>query len=86
VSSIPNSAMPRAQAVPSSVVAASQAQSPTKTERLIARTRSVPTGAWIAGAAALGVAAAAAAVTLWERPQPKKRRPAARRPRAKTAA
>jgi hypothetical protein len=83
VSSIPNSAMPHAQTVPSSVVAARQEPQASAADRLIARTRSVPTGAWIAGAAALGVAAAAAAATLWDRPQPKKRRPAARRPRGK---
>ena len=72
MSSIPNSAMPRAQAAPSVMV--DEPASLKTFDRIVNRSRNVPLGAWLVGAAALGVAAAAATVSLWERPQPKKNR------------
>ena len=72
MSSIPNSAMPHAHAAPSVIV--DEPTSSTTFDRIVNRSRNVPLGAWLVGAAALGVAAAAATVSLWERPQPKKSR------------
>ena len=72
MSSIPNSAMRHAHAAPSVIV--DEPKSLTTLDRIVNRSRTVPLGAWLVGAAALGVAAAAATVSLWERPQPKKRR------------
>lgn len=83
MSSIPNSAIPRAQSVNPGLDAVAHPMM----DRLLGAARSVPTGAWMAGAAALGVAAAAA-TTLWERAHPaaKKATPAPRRARRKSAA
>jgi hypothetical protein len=80
MSSIPNSVMPNAQSINPGLDATAH---PTF-DRLLGAARSVPTGAWMAGAAALGVAAAAAA-TLWEKAPLKKSSPAPRRARRKTA-
>lgn len=76
MSSIPNSAMPR---VIPSAAATTPAQSKVS-DRVTSRLRAVPVGAWIGGAAAIGLATAAGIATL-ARPAPKRktRRTAARR-------
>jgi hypothetical protein len=70
VSIIPNTVTPHAVSVTPAIGTDLTAN---LTNRLVAQARSVPTSAWIAGAAALGVAAAAATASLWERPKAKKR-------------
>jgi hypothetical protein len=87
VSSIPNSAIPHARAAVPAPESYGSIDAPRAIDRLLARTRSVPAGAWIAGAAALGLAAAATVTSLRDRPQPKKRRASTRRAaRRKSAA
>jgi hypothetical protein len=70
VSILPNTATPHAVSISPSIGTDLTAN---LTDRLAAHVRSVPTSAWIAGAAALGVAAAAATASLWDRPKAKKR-------------
>jgi hypothetical protein len=82
VSIIPNTVTPHAVSVTPAIGTDLTAN---LTGRLVAHARSVPTSAWIAGAAALGVAAAAATASLWDRPKAKKRSAAARAPRRKVA-
>jgi hypothetical protein len=79
VSSIPNSAIPHARTAATAADVHGPSETPRTIDRLIARIRSVPVGAWVAGAAALGLAAAATVTSLWDKPQPKKRRGGARR-------
>jgi hypothetical protein len=69
VSILPNTVTPHAVSVSPSIGTDITAN---LTDRLAAHARSVPTSAWIAGAAALGVAAAAATASLWDRPKAKK--------------
>ncbi len=81
MSIIPNTVTPHAVSVTPSIGTDLTAN---LTDRLAARARSVPTGAWIAGAAALGIAAAAATASLWERPRAKKLTATPRGPRRKS--
>lgn len=82
MSSIPSSAMPHAKAHVEAPTGSSN-EAVSATDRVVELARGVSTGAWLAGAAALGlVAAAAATATFRSKPQPKRRAPQRRKARA----
>ena len=60
MSSIPNSAMPHAKAAPKPATRPQGSDQGSALDRTLAKVRSVPNGAWLAGAAAIGAAGLAA--------------------------